>query len=118
MPPLRALFAGLCLVTALTPGALARSHHFSIPQHHIHANSPYGQVTGYVAAIDERDPRYIAAEQKCETKASMGVIAKGATGNAPARAGGNHVHFYAECMVSEGAWRTRYAKNTGDRFDD
>ncbi|WP_010509036.1 hypothetical protein [Komagataeibacter europaeus] len=118
MPPLRTLFAGLCLATILPPGAEARSHHFSMPQRHIHANSPYGQIRGYVAAEDEHDPHYTAAEQKCETKAAMGVISKGATGNATAKAGGNHVHFYAECMVSEGAWRTRYGSNTGDKFDD
>ena len=118
MSPLRTLFAGLCLAMILAPGARARSHHFSMPQHNIHANSPYGQVRGYIATMDEHDPRYMAADQKCQTKASMGVISTGATGNATARAGGNHVHYFAECMVSAGAWRTRYTNNTGDRFDD
>ncbi|WP_019090984.1 hypothetical protein [Komagataeibacter europaeus] len=116
MPPLRTLFAGLCLATILAPGAEARSHHFSMPQRHIHANSPYGHIRGYVPAMDEHDPRYVASEQKCQTKASMGALSKSNSGSATTTVGSSHLRFFAECMVTEGMWRTQSSSNTGDRI--
>ncbi len=113
MPPLlRALSAGACLTAVLAPCALARSHHFSVPQHRVHADSPYGHVRGYMPAMDEHDPRYVAAEQKCETKASMGALSSNNSGSATTTVGSTHIRFFSECMVAEGMWRTQSANNT------
>ena len=117
-PPLRTVLAGLCLATTLAPCAQARSHHFSVRQHRIHANSPYGHVQGYMPAMDEHDPRYVASEQKCETKASMGALSRGNSGSATTSVGSTHIRFFAECMVSEGMWRTQSIADTGDQISN
>lgn len=118
MPPIRRTFlAGLGLATLAATGAQARSHHFKVPEHRVHANSPYGHVQNYQATMDDHDPRYIAAAQKCEAKGAMGALTSANGGSAQISAGGSHVKFFSQCMVEEGAWQTRYTNDVGGNLN-
>ena len=117
MPPIRTLLAGLGLAMIAATGAQARSHHFSVREHRSHANSPYGHVRNYEATMDEHDPRYVAAVQKCETKGAMGALTSANGGSAQISAGGSHVQFFSQCMVELGAWRTRYTNDVGGNMN-
>ncbi|MCE2564975.1 hypothetical protein [Komagataeibacter sp. FNDCF1] len=117
MPSIRTLLAGLGLAALAGTGAQARSHHFSVPMHRSHANSPYGHVRNYEATMDEKDPRYVAAEQKCEAKGAMGALTSANGGSAQISAGGSHVQFFSQCMVEMGAWQNRYNSNVGGNLN-
>ncbi|GBQ40086.1 hypothetical protein [Komagataeibacter saccharivorans] len=108
------LTAGLCAAAVTAPCAHARSHHFSVREHHIHGNSPYGYISGYEPVLPRENPRYAAAEQKCEATSATGAIFSGTGGSSQISAGGsNHKKFFAQCMVEEGVWKARYDNNVG-----
>ena len=111
---IRILLACLCLSTVGSAGAQARSHHFNVREHHPHGNSPYGHLSGFVAALSEKDPRYVAASQRCQNKAGVGAMGSTNSGSAQAWAGSSHTTFFSECMVEAGAWAPRYTTNVGD----
>ncbi|MBV1831373.1 hypothetical protein HNW77_12245 [Komagataeibacter sp. AV436] len=114
---IRILLACLCLSAAGATGAQARSHHFNVREHHPHGNSPYGDISDFVPAISEKDPHYVAASQRCQSKAGVGAGAGGNSGSAQTWVGSGHTSFYAECMVENGAWKPRYSTSVGDAVD-
>ena len=118
MPPIHhTLLAGLGLATVAAGGAQARSHHFQVPVHSVHANSPYGHVQNYQPTMDEHDPRYMAAMQKCETTGAMGALTSANGGSSQISAGSSHIKFYSDCMVSQGAWQSRDHSDVGGNLN-
>ncbi|CAM2914856.1 hypothetical protein [Komagataeibacter xylinus] len=114
---IRILLACLCLGTVGAAGAQARSHHFNVREHHPHGNSPYGDISGFMPAVSEKDPLYVAASERCQSKAGVGAMGSGNSGSAQTWVGSGHTSFYAECMVEAGAWKPRYSTSVGDSID-
>lgn len=111
--PFRRALAPAMLVAGLLPVAApvmapatahAKDHSFHIPRRS-HAPSPYGNVSGYQVAMDRKSPEYIKVAQVCETTSAMGMYST-ANSNRMSMNRNDHSRFYAQCMVSHGAWRS------------
>ncbi|AQU87321.1 hypothetical protein B0W47_07385 [Komagataeibacter nataicola] len=117
LPRIRILLACLCLGTVGAAGAQARSHHFNVREHHPHGRSPYGDISGFVPTVSQKDPRYVSASQRCQSKAGVGAMGGGNSGSAQTWVGSSHTTFFSECMVEAGVWQPRYDSNVGDSVD-
>ncbi|POF63287.1 hypothetical protein CFR73_04355 [Novacetimonas maltaceti] len=111
-----AMAAMLAATVAFAGGAQARDHSFHIP-HRPHAPSPYGNVTGYEPVQDKKSPEYIKTAQVCETTSAMGMYAT-TTAKQMSMNRTDHRRFYAQCMVSHGAWRSLSLSAGGDMGGD
>ncbi|MCJ8354771.1 hypothetical protein [Novacetimonas hansenii] len=113
---LAATMAVLVMFPLLAGAADARDHSFHIP-HRSHAPSPYGNVTGYEPALDKKSPEYIKTAQVCETTSAMGMYAT-TTAKQMSMNRTDHRRFYAQCMVSHGAWHSLAQSAGGDMGGD